>query len=372
MIHPDPTYFIIFEFVYLCFVLIFIFTNIKVFSYCAYLLAGIKYSIAALNSNDVLTYESIYNTVTSPSLSSQYGMEGGFISLLYIANQINIPLTVLHALFIIFFLFSVNFLLNTLLNNKNAASSLVLIFGFFSAGGELCSYLLRQLLSSSFVFISISLLLRNRKYLAWIIFIFSFLFHSSSIFYIPIFIAMLFSKISTRILILGISYLLMLLVILNPQLSSALILLGGDDSLYYSKFESYSSKVDGFREEGFGILTLSLLIYFFGLMLLNFKSILNSTYIQDKFNEYFCYYFTSLITILYLFLNVSRVFWLSSRLNFISNIFLLISSLLLTFKVLGFTYKNFITALLSILLFMASSMFIINNYIENGLYVLPF
>jgi hypothetical protein len=372
MIYSDPAYFIIFEFIYLCLILLFIFTNVKIFSYCAYFLAAVKFPISSLNSIDIFNYTSVYNDAESSSFFSHNSMEIGFLSLIYIAHNLNISLALVHGLLIIFFLFSINYLLSTFLNNEKIVNSIVLIFGFYSAGGELCSYLLRQLISTSLVFIGIGLLLRKRKYLSWFIYSFSFLFHSSSIFYIPIFIALLFSKAYIRILILILGYSLMSLTLLIPQFTSAIILLGGDSSLYYSKFESYTSKEEGFKEEGFGILTLGLLVYFFSVLTLRLKSIINSDYILNRFNQYFCYCFTVLITLLYLILNLSRVFWLSSRIYFISNFFLLISSIFLTFEILGFNYRKYITSFIAIILFISSSIFIINNYIVNDIYKLPF
>ena len=293
----DIFYFICIELIYLLVFLLFNFTNSKLFYWLAYIIAGIKYSIAALNSIDIITYNKVYDSITQNGIKAHdtHGMEGGYLTLLYIAKQIYISVSIIHFITIFIVLLSINYLLDKFIPQKTG-SRITLFFGFFAAGGELFSYLLRQLLSSSIVFFSIGLLLKNKNKKAFTMFLSSFIFHSIPIFFTPIFISSFFKTKRLKIIVGFLMLLCVSVIISNTEVGSLLISsLTGESSVYSAKYLSYSSK-EGFREANrTGMFAFLMLGYFIFILLFKFKknlkNYLSILYLCTIFATLFSFYF---------------------------------------------------------------------------------
>jgi hypothetical protein len=100
--------FIFLEFIYLLFCLFYIFNPLSFVRWFAYTLAGLKFSLSALDSFDMDNYRKVYEVVEGIGFEPVLNQEGAFTSLLYIAKITNISLTLFHILEIILFLYSIS------------------------------------------------------------------------------------------------------------------------------------------------------------------------------------------------------------------------------------------------------------------------
>lgn len=356
--------FILLEFAYLIIFFTFEFTDFKLLIGIAYLFAGFKYSISAITSSDMIAYNEIYNTISSFGAESIYNQEVSFLNLLYIAKILHIPLTLFHALEVIIFLLSVNFLCRAFVS-KNRAATITLLFGFFPVGGELCLYLLRQLLSTSLVFTSMGLLFRDKSIKSILVFSSSILFHSSAIIYTPLFITKLIKNNTLKILLISLAYGVYIYLISNIELGGQIISsLTGEASLYQSKYEIYTSvfsQAEGWRESNIGAITAVMLLYFVALATWKINTI-------RKSKLWLYYNFTFIFTAFYLVLNVLKFFWISSRFNFISDILLFTSNIFLSIELFPRNNEKIIFATIAAALFWVSIIVIIRGYEVSGIF----
>jgi hypothetical protein len=361
----DILYFICIELIYLLIFLLFNFTNSKLFYWLACIIAGIKYSIAALDSIDIITYNKVYDSITQNGIKvhDTYGIEGGYLTLLYVAKQIYTPVSIIHLITIFIVLLSINYLLDKFIPKKTA-SRITLFFGFFAVGGELFSYLLRQLLSSGIVFFSIGLLLKNKNKKAFTMFLSSFVFHSIPIFFTPIFISSFFKTKKTKIIIGFLILFCASAIISNTEVGSFFTSsLTGESSVYSAKYLSYSN-TEGFREANrTGIFAFTMLIYF--IFILSFKLKKNLTSYLSIF--YFCTIYATLFSF---YIEFIGAFWLSTRISFISRMLIFVSNIILTINLVK-NSKLVITAI-AIFVFIGSCLTIFKGYHSNGIYRLPF
>ena len=363
------TIFILLEFAYLVLFFIYEFTNLKLVVVLAYVLAGFKYSISALQTGDMLAYKEVYNSIAKFNAESFYRQEGytmeeSFLNLLYIAKLLHIPLIIFHLLEIVVFLVSVNFLCRAFVP-KYQATKITLLFGFFPVGGELCLYLLRQLLSTTLVFTSMGFLFRDKPIKALCIFSSSLLLHSSAIIYIPLFIAKLIKNNLLKILLLSFIYGIYIYMISNIELGGQLITsLTGDTSIYYTKYqlntlEEYA-QVETRRGSDIGMLTAIMLFYFvlIGTWKIN---------IIKKSKLWLYYSFTFIFTGFYVILNELNVSWIASRINFISDILLFTSNMFLTIELFLKYNDKLIFSALATALFWISVLVVIRGNEVNGI-----
>lgn len=359
--------FIFMEFSYLILCLIYIFSPIKLLLIFIYPLAAIKFSLSSTASFDIKNYEKVYDIANGFSFDPVMEQEGAFVSLLYFFKSINFPLFIVHGLEIIGFLLAVKFLFESFLPTEKAIA-ISFLFGLFSATGEMGTYLLRQLLSTSLVFVALGFLFRDKKIWSWVFFGFSFLFHSSSFAYIPLFVSTLFHGKYTKAFVIVGGYAVLIMLAINTDLgTSAITSLTGEHSVYVTKHNYYTQLANqsGWRDQTIGTFSKVMIAYFVGINIwkkgLFWKS------------QYWMYYlFTIVITFFYLLLEESRLFWLSSRFNFISDIFILSSCLLITIEIIPERdHKLFIT-LVSLLLFSVSVLIILVGYDSNVLFKVPF
>jgi hypothetical protein len=344
------TLFIAFELAYLLIFVILAFKKSEILTISAYCLAGLKYSLASLQSIDIYTYENIYNTVDHfVGLETVEGQEGGFVSLMYIAKQLNIPLPYLHFVEIVLLLLALRFLLKFFLPSSQAAAMSVL-FGFVAVGGELCMYLLRVMVAA--VIGSASLI-----------------FHSSSIFYLPFFISSYFSKNNIRLPVLLGSFALFGLVVYNVDVGISLIAsITGEASTFYLKYLTYTRDthlMDG-RDAKVGFISQVLMLYFSIIFTYKWKEILQPTNKASIF-----YVFTLAITVVYIALESLDVFWISSRLNVISKMFLVASCLLLTIDILPKKLFGIIMSIFGTMICFVSIILIMQGYASHSLFKLP-
>lgn len=368
-IKPDIL-FILIEFAYLIIFLTFEFTNFQFLVGVAYVLAGFKFSIAATASSDMIAYNEVYAGIESFGAEATfrrqgYTMEGSFLNLLYIVKLLHIPLIVFHIIIVVLFLLSVNFLCQALVS-KNQATRIALLFGFFPVGGELCFYLLRQLLSTSLVFTSLGFLYRERLIKAFFIFSSSILFHSSAILYTPFFIAKLIKNNILKITLIMLIYGAYIFLISNTEVGSQLISsLTGESSIYASKYRTNTLAEDytvaqGQRQADIGVITAVMLSYF--ALMVTFK--INAI---KKSKLWLYHSFTFLFTLFYILLNRLEIFWISSRINFISDMLLFTSNIFLSME-FSFKHKDkLIFSTLAIALFWISTFVIIKSYENNGI-----
>lgn len=364
-------FFILLEITYLLLFVFGILSDSKIGFYPCYCLAGIKFSISAINSVDIIQYDAVYNSIGKSDFSNDDQMEIGFLYLIYIASKLYIPLTLLHSLEIIFFLISINFLLSNFIAESKAVMVTTMLFGFFAVGGELCMYLLRQLLSTSIVFMSLGLFLRNKVRISLLVFISSFLFHSSSIFYVPFFIANFFKSRRTKTAILIILYTILIVVFAFPESTSLFSSFFQNNSLY-SKYEGYSARIgeEGWRDDNrIGIFAIGLFCYNI------FINALNSKF-KFKYNKKQLYFYKFCVIFFgfYFASEFLQIFWISSRVKFIAIFLLLISSFSLTTNYLS--NKQIRSAFLHILPVVLCILSVIgifqNQYkFNNVLYILP-
>ncbi|MEB3310611.1 MAG: EpsG family protein [Snowella sp.] len=313
-----------------------------------------------------MTYQIIYDKVSKISLESFMGQEGGFTSLLYITKSLGISLGLFHCLEIVLFLYSISYLFECFVP-KNKAIAISLIFGLQPVPGELAIYLLRQILSTSIMLFALGLFFRKKITWAWILAIFSSIFHSSSFFYLPFFLGGLFTKKLTKTLVIFLGYALIFLITYNFDFGRDLVLSTlGEDSLYAEKYEAYEqyAERENWRAFTAGFFSILMILYFVGINVLK-KGLF------WKSQLWFFYTFTVAITLFRLILERVGVFWLSSRFNFISSIFVLSSNILLTFEIIPEKEDQFFLALISILLFGVSVIIILSGFDRNMLFRIP-
>lgn len=358
--------FIYLEFIYLIFCLFYIFSPLPLIQWFGYGLAGFRFSMAALYSSDMINYQKLYETVEGIGFEPVLGQEGAFASLLYIAKSIHIPLILVHIAEIVFFLYSISFLFEYFVA-KDTAIAMSLIFGLQSVPGEMPIYLLRQIISTSLIFIGIGFLLRKNNFLAFFFAAISCTFHSSSYVYFPLFLSSLFPKKIVKVLVMVLGYTLFFIFAYNSNLSGQFITsLTGENSIYAEKHKLYEyySTVKNWRNFTIGTFSLLLIGYF---ALIN---VWQKGYFWKS--PYWLYYsFTIIITLFRIALERAEVYWLSSRFNFISSILLLSSSIILTFEFIPEKEDKLFMALISILLFAVSILIILVGYDTNVLYKIP-
>jgi hypothetical protein len=358
--------FIFLEFTYLLLCLFYIFNPLPFIRWVAYGLAGFKFSMSALDSYDMENYRKVYELVEGIGFEPVMNQEGAFTSLLYIAKITHIPLPLFHMAQVIFFLYSISFLFEYFVP-KDSAIAMSLIFGLQSVPGELTTYLLRQLLSTSLIFIAIGFLLRKNNFLAFFFAAISCTFHSSSYVYLPLFLGNLFSKKIINVLVMVLGYICLFILASNLELSGQLInSLTGETSLYSSKHQQteYYSTIKNFRNFTIGGFSLLLIGYFTAI------NIWKKAYFWKS--PFWLYYsFTIIITLFRIALERAEIFWLSSRFNFISSILLLSSSIILTFEIIPEKEDKFFLTLIACLLFGVSIIIILAGYDNNTLYKIP-
>jgi hypothetical protein len=358
--------FIFLEFTYLLFCLFYIFNPLSIVRWIAYGLAGFKFSMSALDSFDMENYRKVYEVVEGIGFEPVMNQEGAFTSLLYIAKITHIPLPLFHIAEIILFLYSISFLFEYFVP-KDTAIAMSLIFGLQSVPGELTTYLLRQILSTSLIFIGIGFLLRKNNFFAFFFAAIACTFHSSSFIYLPLFLANLFSKKIIKVLVMVLGYIFLFILASNLELSGQLInSLTGETSLYASKYQQteYYSTIKNFRNFTIGGFSLLLIGYFTAI------NIWKKAYFWKS--PFWLYYsFTIVMTLFRIALERAEIFWLSSRFNFISSILLLSSSIILTFEVIPEKEDKIFLALTASLLFGVSIIIILAGYDNNTLYKIP-
>ncbi|OKH23787.1 hypothetical protein NIES593_09010 [Hydrococcus rivularis NIES-593] len=358
------TPFVLFECLYLIVVLCYVFTQSKLVCWLAYSLAGLKYSLSSLESIDIITYEKIYKAVQQFGFEPFMGMEGAYTSLLYLAKIANLSLTLIHGITVIVFLVAVTFLFQVFLP-KNKAIVISFFFGFVLVGGELNLYLLRQLLSTAIIFWGMSFLFKNKPFRALVIYLCGFLFHSSTAIYFPLFISGFFRKKITKILIVIGSYLLVFVLASNFELGYELISgLTGQESLYYTKYQAYTSFSGkaGWRDEGsMGLLTIGMILYFIAVNVWN-----RLYFFRSKIWLFYLFSFT--MVIFQFALEAFRLFWISSRLNFISDSLLLISNILISLELIPKKYHQLMIVFSVVAIFWVSVYAIVIGYDRYGLY----
>ena len=358
--------FIFLEFIYLLFCLFYIFNPLSFVRWFAYTLAGLKFSLSALDSLDMDNYRKVYEVVEGIGFEPVLNQEGAFTSLLYIAKITHISLTWFHILEIILFLYSISFLFEYFVP-KDTAIAMSLIFGLQSVPGELPTYLLRQILSTSLIFIAIGFLLRKNNFLAFFFWAISCTFHSSSYIYFPFFLGSLFPKKIIKVLVMFLGYVFLFIFASNPQLSGQLITsIAGENSIYAAKHRDYEyfSTMKNWRNFTIGGFSLLLIGYFTAI------NIWKKAYFWKS--PFWLYYsFTIIMTLFRIALERFEIFWLSSRFNFISSILLLSSNIILTFEIIPKKEDKFFLTLIACLLFGVSMIVILYGYDNNTLYRIP-
>jgi hypothetical protein len=358
------TPFILFECLYLFLVLGYIFSRSRIILGLAYGLAGLKYSLSALNTSDIKNYEIVHRIVDRISLEPVNQQEGSFASLLYIGKLLNISVAGVHFLSIIAFLASVAFLFHSFLP-KSKAITISLLLGFVPVGGELCLYLLRQLLSTSFVFVGMGFLFRNRPLKALLIGFAGILFHSTAVIYLPLFISgFARGKILKMSIILG-SYGFIFWLFSNLELGSDLVINAiGAESLYTAKYEFYTSfsGEKGWRDGGsIGLLTIIMVAYFIAINVWNRLYFLRSPI-------WLFYFFTFIIVAFQFSLEILKVFWISSRFTFIADLLLLTSNILISIEILPRKYYHILIFSIVVALFWISVYLITAGHVNDNLY----
>jgi hypothetical protein len=310
-----------------------------------------------------------------------FGTESWFWNLLYIAKSLQISLTLFHALEIIFYLASISFFLKAFFPPKQA-NALTLLFGFFGTGSETCFYLLRELLASSFIFIGVGFLFREKNIKAFIFFALALLFHSSPILYLPLFVAGAIINYSNKsrptersipkrwkaiacILLLA-SYGSLYFLINDDNLSLEIIsFVFGGDSLYTIRLQGYQATtgIEGWRDAtAFGNVTILMIVY---LLAINFW----------KKNLLFCsrlwifYIFTLVFSLFRYSIESIGAFWLSSRVPI--DFFLLASCIFASAEIVPKKDWKLVFFTLSGLLFLISMQVISSNYENYGMFRFP-
>lgn len=254
-------FFIFLESIQLILVLSSLFSKSNIIVWSGYILAGFKFSIASVLSIDMITYNIFYNQLGNIDADTSSGMEIGFVYLLYLAKSINLPMGVIHFSLVVFFLFTVNNFFTYLLP-KREANTMTLVFGLFPVGGELCIYLLRQLASTSIVILGVTLSLRGKKIIGFIVYLMSLTFHISSIIYMPFVIIGFVKKKSLKVIVLVALYALIVSFFFLPPdifIGATSGVDGGSD--YTSKYEKYTTSFDDRSDTTIGLFTISTVAY---------------------------------------------------------------------------------------------------------------
>jgi hypothetical protein len=358
------TPFILLECLYLIAVLAYVFTQKRLLCYLAYGIAGIKYSLSSLGTMDIELYQSVYKLVDGVSIAPFMAQEGGFTSALYIAKLFSISLTAFHAIAIVLFLISITFLFRAFLP-KSQSTMVGLLFGFFPVGGELCLYLLRQLISTTIVFVAMGFLFRKKTRKAFCVFLTGFLFHSSTAIYFPLFFSSFFKSKAIKLSILIGSYIGLFIIVSNVSVGTAVIsLLTGGDSLFSSRYETYAAMAgqEGWRDGGsMGLLTIAMILYFIGINLVRFLYCFKS--------KYALFYQFTLIMVAFQFgLEILKIFWISSRFTVIADTLLLSSNILISTELMPKKQYQLITVGIIVAIFWVSLVVIMKGYENYGLY----
>ncbi|MEG3438752.1 EpsG family protein [Pannus brasiliensis CCIBt3594] len=376
------TPFILLEIIYLIAVIIYCVYPVRVILYASYILAGFKWSISSLGTFDITAYQGEYDGLKDYfdwGGESLFGSESSFWKLIYIAKNLNISLTIFHALEIILYLVAISFFLKAFFPDKKA-NKLSLVFGFFGTGSETCFYLLRELLATSFLLFGMGFLFRQKPIKALLTAFSGLLFHSSPILYLPFFVSGMvadrFGKEGTskkidreKIIFLALLFVIygFLYIAINDQTLSVSVLnlVFGEETLYVSKYEGYQSYAgeEGWRDESaFGFLTLVMLAF------LLFVNVLRP-WILLKSKLWLFYTLTITLCIFRFLFELARATWLSSRLPI--DFFLQTSCLLLVLEIAGKKDQNRIILGASIVLFLLSIQRIVNGYEAHGMFVYP-
>jgi hypothetical protein len=368
------TFFILLETFHLILLILFVILQNRFIFWLAAFFSAFKFSVSSLESFDINNYQIIYDQVESLHgiLESYKGQEGMFVNLLYIIKRLGIPITFLHFSEIILLFVSVEFMLSALLSRQHA-KILALLFGFISVGGELCLYLLRQLLATSIVFFGIGFIFREKPIKALPLFFISIIFHTTSIFYSPIFIgscipSQLLPK-HRRIIQLAVMaglYTLLITPVYNAAFGLSVISsLFAQASLFYFKFDYYTNvtNTDLGRDTSLGVISTALLGFFVFFFVLRFKAIL-----RGNIQKYYFYVFTLFFSGFYIILERLSIYWISSRVNFIAKMLLYLASMLLIHDI--FSKKKFkvLIIIVSILTFFVSTLLITQGNEQYGIF----
>ena len=364
--------FIFLEFVQLILILASLFIRTKFNTFILWsgcLLAGIKFSSSAFLSIDIITYEAFYKQLgVSLESDTSTGMEIGFVSLLYLAKALHLPLIFVHVSLVIFFLVAVNNFFSYLLS-KEEANTLTLVFCLIPMGGELCIYLLRQLASTSFVILAVSISLKSKNIAGRIggsiAFLLSLLFHVSSFIYFPFVLATFIKKRSYKYLFIGVCYALIIGFFFLPSeiFLSSTEDMGGED--YTSKYKNYS-KGEGIREDatigGFNIVIVAYLLW-----------CITTRFNQMKDSKIFSFACASLlIFVTYLIAELSGTLWLSGRIKFLASAIVLASDIILTNNFIIKSHVKLYFSLMICLLFGFSIFYITKAHAINDLFKIQF
>ncbi len=356
--------FIFAELSFLILCIFFVFSRLPVFAWMAYLVAAVKFSLSAYFSFDMKNYRRAYESISSFTWEATNNMESGFVNIVFLFKSLHIPLEVLHGIEIIIYIISAQFLLSSFVS-KNQAIILSLSLGFFSSLGELGTYLMRQLLSISFVYFSLGLMFRQQKWKSLIVYLISFSFHFSAIIYLPLFLTFVVKRKTYKLLILLVSFSLFLIAISSTEIGQTLVtIMTGEDSIITSKYEYYTGDYNRRTAFGIGPLTILLIIFFFGINIWY-----NGLLFRSK--AFVFHAFTLVFTTFYVIVDQLEYSWLYSRINFIADTFLFISNLLLVAQVIPRREFPMLLSVAMTLLFLVSIRVILAGHDNNLLYRLP-
>jgi hypothetical protein len=364
--------FIFLEFVQLILILTSLFIRSKFNTFILWsgcLLAGIKFSISAFLSIDIITYEAFYKQLgNSLEYDISTGMEIGFVSLLYLAKALHLPLIFVHVSLVIFFLVAVNNFFSYLLP-KEEANTLTLIFCLIPMGGELCIYLLRQLASTSFVVLALSIALKSKNIAGriggLITFLLSLLFHVSSFIYFPFFLATFIKKRSLKVLLIVVCYVLIIGFFFLPSevFLSSTEDMGGEN--YTDKYKNYSKGFDDRNDATIGGFNIAIVAYLLWCMTTRFNQIKDS-----KIFSFACS--SLLIFVTYLITELNGALWMSSRIKFLASAIVLSSDMILTTNFIIKSQVKLYFSLMICLLFGFSIFYITKAHAINSLFRIQF
>jgi hypothetical protein len=289
-------------------------------------------------------------------------MEVGYLNLLYIMKSANISLQGIHFLQIIIYLCSLEYFFKSLEISPKRSTLMTLALGFVVTGGEQCLYLLRQLLATSFFFVGWGLALRKRLHLGIIITLSGILFHSSSLFYVLIIFAFASKKKWLQISASLVSLASIFLVVVNPDLVFRILAFIPYSELISTRYETYESLgIADLRNDLMGTFSFSFLMAILLMLCLNFKSVI-------KYEHFSVIVFTLMFTVLRIVLESNKIFWLSSRINFVNDSLLVIVTFLTANKFLSQNKLMIILLGMSFIIFIQSLRMITVFHSNNNLF----
>jgi hypothetical protein len=369
------SFFVLLETLHLTLVVLITLVRNNVIFWVAICLTALKFSVSSLQSPDILIYNKVYDQVDKlyGIFEAYEGQEGMFVNLLYLARQLNVSLIALHFFEIILLFMSANFMLNALLP-KHQAKIFTLFFGFIAVGGELCLYLLRQLLATSIIFFGIGFVFREKPLKALPFFLGSVIIHTTSIFYFPMFIsAFISNQLSlerrriTQLIVMAGLYTLLILPVYDAAFGiSMLSSFVAQASLFYLKFDYYANKIDNTdlgRDTSLGLISTMLLGFFISFFVIRFKAIL-----QGNIQKYYFYVFTLFFSGFYIILERLSIYWISSRVNFIAKMLLYLASMLLIHDIFSKNKFRVLIIIVSILTFFVSTLLITQGNEQYGIF----